>query len=188
MKGPKKTKSRLGKHPPQLLLLFPISKEIAYLTEKQLPDIRLSSIGFVFQDFSLLPSLTALENVEFVIDQAGGPKNRARPLLEERGFAKRLNFLPHQLSGSEKQRVAIGRSLANQPALVLADEPTANLDSQSGSQVIEHLCRLIKQENRGAIIVSHDQRIIPFVDTTLWLEDGRPYRVKRVKTLLLVSS
>ena len=146
------------------------------LSERQLPALRATRIGFIFQDFNLMPSLTARENVEVALNVAGvrGRPARARAtgLLEELGLAKRLDFLPEQLSGGEKQRVAIARALANEPDLVLADEPTANLDSSIGREVMRRLREIANVRGQSVLIVSHDDRIREFVDRVLWLEDG----------------
>jgi putative ABC transport system ATP-binding protein len=149
---------------------------ISALAENRLPDIRLHHFGFIFQDFNLLSALTALENVALVA-QLTGLKNgaahqRAMELLTELGLAERLHFLPEKLSGGEKQRVAIARALVNDPTLILADEPTANLDSKIGHEIMRLLRRIAKEQNRSVVIVSHDQRIRDIADRVLWLEDG----------------
>ena len=149
---------------------------IGELGERDLPALRAERIGFVFQDFNLMPSLTARENVEVALNLAGirGGRagERATRLLEELGLGERLDFLPEQLSGGEKQRVAIARALANEPDLVLADEPTANLDSSIGREVMRRLREIAKSRGQSVLIVSHDDRIREFVDRVLWLEDG----------------
>ena len=150
---------------------------ISALAENRLPDIRLRQFGFIFQDFNLLSALTALENVALV-GQLAGMRNglarrRAAELLTELGLGGRLNFLPEKLSGGEKQRVAIARALVNDPALILADEPTANLDSKIGHEIMQLLRRIAREQNRSVVIVSHDQRIKDIADRVLWLEDGR---------------
>lgn len=150
--------------------------EISALDERRLPDIRLRRIGFVFQDFNLLAALPVLDNVAIVSQLAGlsrkAARQRARDLLEQFGLGHRLGFLPEKLSGGEKQRVAIARALVNQPNLILADEPTANLDSHHGFEMMRLLRRVAKEEQRSVIIVSHDQRIKEIADRVLWLEDG----------------
>ena len=150
---------------------------ISQLAESRLPDIRLRHFGFVFQDFNLLSSLTVLENVAFVADLAGlshaEARQKAATLLSDLGLGERLHYDPAKLSGGEKQRVAIARALINEPVLILADEPTANLDSRSGREVMRLFRRLVKEQNRSAIIVSHDQRIKEIADRVLWLEDGQ---------------
>jgi putative ABC transport system ATP-binding protein len=150
--------------------------ELTQLDEHQLPAVRLRRIGFIFQDFNLLSALTCLDNVALVGQLGGGShreaRQRARVLLEQLGLGHRLTFLPEKLSGGEKQRVAIARALINQPDLILADEPTANLDSHHGRETMRLLRRLAKEEQRSVIIVSHDQRIKEIADRVLWLEDG----------------
>jgi putative ABC transport system ATP-binding protein len=149
---------------------------LSALAENRLPDIRLKQFGFVFQDFNLLSALTALENVAIVAELSGvrpGEANRkAASLLTELGLGERLHFLPEKLSGGEKQRVAIARALVNDPSLILADEPTANLDSKIGLEIMRLLRRIAKEEARSVVIVSHDQRIKDIADRILWLEDG----------------
>lgn len=149
---------------------------ISALAENRLPDIRLKQFGFIFQDFNLLSALTALENVAIVAELAGNKSGAARrkaaSLLTELGLGERLNFLPEKLSGGEKQRVAIARALINDPTLILADEPTANLDSKIGHEIMRLLRRIAKEQGRSVVIVSHDQRIKDIADRVLWLEDG----------------
>jgi putative ABC transport system ATP-binding protein len=151
--------------------------ELTALSESQLPELRAHTFGFIFQDFNLMPSLSARENVEIALNIAGvhgrAAHERAQQLLERLGLTERIGFLPEQLSGGEKQRVAIARALANEPALILADEPTANLDSHHGREVMRELRRIAKDEGRSIVIVSHDQRLKDIADRVLWLEDGR---------------
>ncbi len=149
---------------------------ISDLTENRLPAIRLKQFGFIFQDFNLLSALTALENVAIVAELAGSKSGAARrkaaSILIELGLGERLNFLPEKLSGGEKQRVAIARALVNEPTLILADEPTANLDSKIGHEIMRLLRNIAKEQGRSVVIVSHDQRIKDIADRVLWLEDG----------------
>ncbi len=151
--------------------------ELTALSEAQLPRLRAQTFGFVFQDFNLMPSLSARENVEIALNIAGvhggAARTRARGLLERLGLADRIDFLPEQLSGGEKQRVAIARALANEPALILADEPTANLDSHHGAETMRLLRELAKELGTTVVIVSHDERLREIADRVLWLEDGR---------------
>jgi putative ABC transport system ATP-binding protein len=160
--------------------------DIAGLSERQLPDIRLRHFGFVFQDFNLLAALTALENVALVAELAGKKSAEARQtatgLLTTFGLAKRLRHRPDQLSGGEKQRVALARALVNDPILVLADEPTANLDSKIGREVMHLLQGIAQTQGRGVVIVSHDERIKEIADRVLWMEDGR---LKEVAAMLI---
>jgi putative ABC transport system ATP-binding protein len=150
--------------------------DISAMKENRLPDIRLRQFGFIFQDFNLLSALTALENVAIVAELAGvkriAARKKASSLLNDLGLGGRLNFLPEKLSGGEKQRVAIARALVNDPALILADEPTANLDSKIGHEIMRLLRSIAMDQGRSVVIVSHDQRIKDIADRVLWLEDG----------------
>ncbi|MDP9070757.1 MAG: ABC transporter ATP-binding protein [Actinomycetota bacterium] len=151
--------------------------DITELSEKHLPELRLSGVGFVFQAFNLLANLTVLENVRIVPEAARVGKAKAdlqaRELLDELGLGRRLHFLPDKLSAGEKQRVAIARSLANDPPLVLADEPTGSLDSRAGAQVMHLLEALARQRGKAVVCVTHDRRTQGHADRVLWLEDGR---------------
>ena len=157
---------------------------ISDLSEGRLPAVRLRQFGFVFQDFNLLSALTALENVALVASLAGRKngqaRDKARAVLTELGLEERLDFLPEKLSGGEKQRVAIARALINDPAILLADEPTANLDSKVGHEIMRLLRATAKEQGRSVVIVSHDQRIKDIADRVLWLEDGE---FKQITTL-----
>jgi putative ABC transport system ATP-binding protein len=150
--------------------------EVTALPTREHARVRRTLVGFVFQTFNLLDALTAQENVEVALN-IGGVKGaeaarRARTLLEEAGLAGRLEFLAQGLSAGERQRVAIARALANQPPLLLADEPTANLDSLHGREVMA-LLRDLTTQQRGAVVVSHDERLRAIADRVVWLEDGR---------------
>lgn len=151
-------------------------QEISNLPEAKLPAVRLRHFGFIFQDFNLLSALSVRENVALVLNLAGvggrQAQARAEALLRELELGDRLDFLPAQLSGGEKQRVAIARALANDPTVVLADEPTANLDSHIGHEVMRLLRAIARDQARGVIIVSHDQRLRDIADRVLWMEDG----------------
>ena len=144
---------------------------------ESLPGIRKKSIGFVFQQFNLFPALTALENVEYALNVKGQEGREARSeaerVLEAVGLAERKNFLPRDLSGGQKQRVAVARALAGRPPILLADEPTANLDSTVGMQVLEMFRNLAKGENRALLIVTHDPKVRTVSDRVLRIEDGR---------------
>ena len=152
-------------------------EQLGALAENRLPSIRLHHIGFVFQNFNLLSALSVLDNVALLAELAGVKPHAARAkaaaLLAELGLEKRLKFLPEQLSGGEKQRVSLARALVNNPPLILADEPTANLDSKIGHEIMRLLQRIAKEQNRSVVIVSHDQRIQDIADRVLWLEDGQ---------------
>lgn len=166
-----------------------ISKiDIGQISNGKLTDFRLHNIGFVFQKPNLLSSLTALQNIEMVLNLAGikGTKSRvqATALLEKLGLGHRLHYLPQKLSGGEQQRVAIARALANNPQMIIADEPTANLDSKNGQLIIKLLSTLAKENETTVIIVSHDSRIMSYADRVLWLEDGilRVYRDQNISS------
>ena len=151
--------------------------DIAALTERELPRFRARTFGFIFQDFNLVAALSARENVEVALNIAGrtGPeaRERAKRLLSDLGLAERLDFRVEKLSGGEKQRVAIARAIANRPALILADEPTANLDSHHGAETMRLLRQLAKEEETTVVMVSHDDRLREVADRVLWLEDGQ---------------
>jgi putative ABC transport system ATP-binding protein len=150
--------------------------DVTALSEFELPAVRARKIGFVFQAFNLLASLTAEENVLFPAQLVPGgvkaARGRARALLERLDLAERRTFLPEDLSGGEKQRVAIARALINDPPIILADEPTGNLDSQHGQEVTMILHDVARDEGRSVIIVTHDPRVEDVADRILWLEDG----------------
>jgi putative ABC transport system ATP-binding protein len=148
--------------------------EITALGEEALARLRGEKIGIVFQFFHLLPSLTAYENVLVPMEIAGaaGAADRARELLEEVGLSGRATHYPSQLSGGEQQRVAIARALANQPSVLLADEPTGNLDSATGRQVIDLLVALNRRHQRTLVIVTHDPDLAALADETIALRDG----------------
>jgi putative ABC transport system ATP-binding protein len=152
-----------------------------------LAELRRTSIGFIFQSFNLLKALTALENVELGLSLAGLPRadaqRRAAAALAEVGLAACANRLPRSLSGGEQQRVAIARALAPGPALVLADEPTGNLDSSSGRAAIEMLCAYARREAAAVVVVTHDHRVSAVVDRRLWMEDGVVRRHDHVEAL-----
>ncbi len=151
-------------------------QEVSGLSEGQLPQVRLENIGFVFQGFNLFPTLTAGENVELMLNLKGVSKtaarNRAQELLKQVGLAHKFDVVPTNLSGGQKQRVAIARALAGDPRIILADEPTAALDWQSGRAVMEMLRSLAHNQGRAVAIVTHDPRVLEFADRTIRLEDG----------------
>ena len=141
-----------------------------------LPAIRRRSIGFVFQQFNLFPALSAVENVEYSLNVRGvkgsAARREAERVLDAVGLADRKTFLPRDLSGGQKQRVAIARALAGAPPLLLADEPTANLDSYAGRQVLELFRDLAKRENRALVIVTHDPIVRSIADRVAVIHDG----------------
>ncbi len=152
-------------------------KELGQMTEKDRTRFRGESIGFTFQSNNLVPYLTALENVELMLrlnkrlDRAG--KERACELLVRLGLEERLNSLPAQLSGGQQQRVAIARALVHQPDVVLADEPTASLDTERAFQVVETFANLIHEQQRAGIMVTHDLRMTAYVDKVIQIVDGK---------------
>ena len=149
--------------------------DIISLSEDALARLRGTKIGFVFQFFHLLPSLTAFENVLVPIEIAGGADaaSRATSLLAEVGLSDRGHHYPSQLSGGEQQRVAIARALANNPPILLADEPTGNLDSATGRHVIDLLLQIHRSRGTTLVLVTHDPEIAAIADLTISLRDGR---------------
>ena len=147
------------------------------LGEDALPDIRRHYFGFVFQAFNLFGSLTALENVEMVLRMKGVEKETIAPismaLLQHVGLSHRAHAYPRDMSGGEKQRTAVARALAGDPAIVLADEPTANLDSKTGHEVLALLRKLAEETNKAVAIVSHDMKAKEVADRVIIMEDGR---------------
>lgn len=151
-------------------------QEVSSLGEKQLPRVRLEHIGFVFQGFNLFPALTAGENIELMLDLKGVRGNQARTraqeLLEQVGLGQKYFSFPADLSGGQKQRVAIARALAGEPAIILADEPTAALDSVVGRKIIEIMRTLAHDHGRAVVIVTHDPRVLALGDRVIRIEDG----------------
>lgn len=153
-------------------------KDIAQMSDHNLIEYRCKTIGFVFQNYNLIPNLTAIENVMLPMEFAGTPKherlNRAKQLLEQVGFTDdQMDRKPGKLSGGQQQRVSIARALANKPKLILADEPTGNLDSKTGKMIFDLLHELAKSENTTILTVTHDMEIAGRTDRTLKLEDGK---------------
>lgn len=152
-------------------------QNIVTLPERERISLRRHKIGFVFQAFNLLSNLTTFENVLVPLGLSGVNRSLAKKkvdgLLEEFEIENRANFTPEKLSGGEKQRVSIARALVNDPKLILADEPTANLDSQRGREVMRLLRSVAKNMGKTVVIVSHDQRLMEIADRVLWMEDGR---------------
>jgi putative ABC transport system ATP-binding protein len=152
-------------------------REIVGLPESELPRVRLEHFGFIFQGFNLFPALTARENVEIALDLKRVPKRQARPRAEELlagvGLGEKTERHPADLSGGEKQRVAIARALAGDPPVILADEPTAALDSASGKTVMTILSGLAHERGRAVVIVTHDPRVLGYADRVARIADGR---------------
>ena len=156
--------------------------DITRMTETKLATVRNSKIGMVFQAFNLIPTLTAQENVEiplYVGKHKGSPSARARELLALVGLTKRLDHRPSQLSGGEQQRVAIARALATDPALVIADEPTGNLDARNGENVLKLIAELREQTGKTFIIATHDPVVAAHADRAIRIVDGKVAELDR---------
>lgn len=155
------------------------------MNEKQRVKLRREKIGFTFQSNNLIPYLSARENVEFMLrlnnkrDRAG--RVRSDELLARLGLMERLHSLPAQMSGGQQQRVAIARALIHNPAVVLADEPTASLDTERAFQVVETFAHLIHENDRAGIMVTHDLRMCQFVDRVLQMRDGKLVQIYESK-------
>jgi putative ABC transport system ATP-binding protein len=156
-------------------------QDLATMNEKQRVKLRREKIGFTFQSNNLIPFLTARENVDFMLRLNGKVNKEGRirsaEILARLGLSDRLDNLPAQLSGGQQQRVAIARALIHNPAVVLADEPTASLDTERAFQVVETFAHLIHENNRAGIIVTHDLRMCQYVDRVLQMQDGKLVRV-----------
>lgn len=156
-------------------------RDIGQMSERELTKFRLQNIGFTFQQNNMVPYLTALENVELMLRLNKKfnkqTRERARDLLTRLGLEDRMNNLPAQLSGGQQQRVAIARALVHDPAVVLADEPTASLDTERAYQVVETFANLIHEQQRAGIMVTHDLRMCSYVDRVIQMVDGRLARI-----------
>lgn len=152
-------------------------EDIANMDDDVLAKFRQRMIGFVFQSFNLIPTMTAVQNVSFPLIFAGVGQGeryeRAKTLLEMVGLGDRLDHKPTELSGGQQQRVSIARSLINNPSVILADEPTGNLDSKSGGDVIDILKRLNREEKRTIIMVTHDQSLLDVTSRHIQIRDGK---------------
>lgn len=154
------------------------------LDDDELSEIRLRKIGFVFQHYNLIPILTALENVELPMILAGVPPKkrveRARELLRMVGIPEMEEHKPNEMSGGQQQRVAIARALANEPSIVLADEPTGNLDTKSSEEIVNLMLRLNRERNTTFVVVTHDMDVAKKADRILRIRDGKLYEVKEL--------
>ncbi len=152
-------------------------RDISKLHESDLAQIRGRRIGFVFQTFNLMPGLTAIENVTLPMIFQSIPRyereKKARKLLEQVGLGHRLNHRPNKMSGGEQQRVAMARALSNNPEVILADEPTGNLDSKTGIEVMKMLSELHEKESKTIVMVTHDSNIAGYAERIIHLKDGR---------------
>lgn len=157
--------------------------EVAGRTEDELPAIRKRYISFIFQGFNLFPALTALENVLLGLRMKGivgnDAENRARSMLSEVGLGERMNFLPRDMSGGQRQRIAVARALSGDSPIILADEPTGNLDQSNGRRVMEILKEMASAQRRCVVVATHDNRIEDVFDRVLYMEDGRIREEKR---------
>ena len=149
-------------------------RDIYSFHDKELSAFRRRRIGFIFQQFNLLPVLTARENIimPLLLDKKQPDEAYLRKLTELLGIQKRLNHLPHELSGGQQQRVAIARALAAQPDIIFADEPTGNLDSKSGGEVMELLCNIRRELDKTLVVITHDSRIAKMADRQFVIVDG----------------
>lgn len=151
-------------------------KETASMSERELSDVRKNSLGFIFQGFNLFPALTAGENVELAFDVKGASPSLARKhakrLMAHVALEDKYSSFPSDLSGGQKQRVAIARALAGEPRIILADEPTAALDSQTGRAIVQSIQHFAHEQQKAAVIVTHDPRLLELADRVVEVEDG----------------
>ena len=159
-------------------------RDTSRLSDSELADLRQKTLGFIFQQFNLIPTLTARQNVEAALAPSGMPaadrRQRALDLLDRVGLGGRSDHVPSQLSGGEQQRVAIARALANEPDVLLADEPTGNLDSVTSQEIIDLLRRLSRTEGLSIVLVTHDAQIAAGADRVVRMSDGRVVEDTRV--------
>ena len=155
--------------------IFIDSEDITQMSEDALAELRSRKLGFIFQSFHLIPSMTALENVLVpmeIVDFAGALE-RAELLLDDVGLAERMHHYPSQLSGGEQQRVAIARAFSNQPKILLADEPTGNLDSRNGTHIFDLLVEMNRKRGTTLVLVTHEKELAQQADRQIQLRDGR---------------
>ena len=152
-------------------------QDITQLAGRKLVDFRLHNIGFIFQSYNLIPVLTAGENVSFIMELQGQPKkmidDRTREILTEVGLGERINSRPAQLSGGQQQRVAVARAMSSRPRFIIADEPTANLDSKTTEKLLDMMLELNEKENITFLFSTHDQRVVNRARRVIVLEDGK---------------
>jgi len=165
---------------------------VASLSDDALSDFRARNFGFIFQNFNLIPVLTAFENVEYPLRLAGMAaahrKQRVLEMLEAVGLGDRANHLPGQLSGGQRQRVAIARALAPDPQLVLADEPTANLDSHTGAAIIALMRRMQREQHLSVVFSSHDPHVLAEADDAVFIQDGAITAIERQENRAAAAS
>ncbi len=159
------------------------NRNIAYLSESNLASLRGKTIGFIFQQFNLIPTLTALENVSlpmlFQDTSAFDRKQKASMLLNKFGLGNRMLHKPTELSGGQSQRVAIARSLVNNPEVILADEPTGNLDSKTGEEVMEFLSQIHRKDGKTVVLITHDLDLVHHADRIVYLKDGQVEKITK---------
>lgn len=159
--------------------IFMLGQDMTGMDEKQITGWRRKQVGLVFQSFGLLPTLSAIENVEFILRLNGGEfasrQKRALECLDLVGLKKWAHHRPYEMSGGQQQRVAIARALANRPQLILADEPTGELDSHTGREILLLMRRIVEEQETTILMVSHDPSVDEFVDEILYLRDGLTY-------------
>lgn len=153
-------------------------QDISQLSKKKQTEIRLNQIGFIFQNSDLIPYLKIKDQLQFIQKISSKTPVDAIEILDTLGLKSRLNSYPNVLSGGEKQRVAIARAFINQPDLILADEPTASLDSKRGHEVVSIIQQTVHQENKAAVMVTHDERVLDLVDTIWEIEDGKLKKIQ----------
>lgn len=152
--------------------------DISHLSKKQQTELRLNEIGFIFQNSDLIPYLKISDQLKFIQKISKKETGNAEEVLAKLGLQNRLHSYPNVLSGGEKQRVAIARAFINQPDLILADEPTASLDSKRGREVVQIIQQTVHQEDKAAVMVTHDERVLDLVDSIWQIEDGRLKKVR----------
>ena len=159
--------------------------DVSTLNSKQLVDFRLHNIGFVFQSYNLIPVLTASENVSFIMEMQGLDKatiqSRTAEILTEVGLADRMESRPNQMSGGQQQRVAVARAMASRPKFIIADEPTANLDSKTTEKLLDIMEELNEKENITFLFSTHDQRVVNKARRVIVLEDGKIVKDEKVR-------
>ena len=160
-----------GYTPQRDMRLYVGDEEVSAMSREQLVEYRRQNVGVVFQFFNLIPNLTALENIQFVVELTGSSGD-AHKALDAVGLAKRQHHFPHELSGGEQQRVALARAFATQPKVLLADEPTGNLDSENGQQITELLFQLVDEFNTTLVLITHDSQLAAMTDRQLVMKDG----------------
>jgi putative ABC transport system ATP-binding protein len=149
--------------------------DLTTLSDKELTRLRRDSVGFVFQTFNLVPTLTAIENITLPMSLAGERPDAEwlEQVIKTTGLSDRLTHRPSELSGGQQQRVAVARALASQPKIIFADEPTGNLDSRAGAEILEFMCRAVKDMGQTIVMVTHDPNAASYADAVLFLNDGR---------------